>query len=255
MPVFFAPPLPHPAGVSFFLKDLHVFWTLKLISNWVSCLLCGAFCSPSSFCRYEFIWLNSSPLFFCPTRWCRWSTLMPWWSSSTPEKTRPSTCPAFGPPELRERYKQTSVSVSVCLYVCSQICTEWVAAHVWIHDWMCWHSMWESLWSSMVGQLIRSSTETTGVTAVSDVSTELVYFHLNSNTSCLHLPPQIPEYLSISLSLMPSSLPSHTSLAARSLNDRGNNFDHLVAPLQLGHMQTQWDTCTHPVVAALQRVR
>lgn len=64
--------------------------------------------------------------------------------------------------------------------------------------------MWESLWSCVAGQLIRGSTETSRVTAVSDVLTELVYFHLKSNTSCLHLPSAhswIFIHLSLTLSL------------------------------------------------------
>lgn len=120
------------------------------------------------------------------------------------------------PPRI-EGEVRTNLCVCLCLLVCvcTQICTEWVAACVWISDWMCLYSMWERLWSSMVSQLIRSSTETTGVTAVSDVSTELVYFHLNSNTSCLHPPPTNSWiFIQLPLSLLPSSLPSHISLAA-----------------------------------------
>lgn len=158
--------------------------------------------------------------------------LTPWWLNWTLENTKPSTCPASGPPESRERYKQNlcvCVSLLVCVCTALQTASGYSCVNKWLNVYM-----WESLWSCTAGQLIRSSAEMSRVTAASDVLTELVYFHLKSNTSCLHLPPHISEYLAISPpSAVPSSLPLHISLVSLQ-NNSGNKFDHLVAPLQLG---------------------
>lgn len=98
--------------------------------------------------------------------------------------------------------------------------------------------MWESLWSCIASELIRCSTETTGVTAVSSVLTEVIYFSFRVKHKLFTSPSTNSQ------NLVPSSLSLHISLLF--LNDCGNHFDHLVALLQLGHKHsetlahTQW---------------
>lgn len=71
----------------------------------------------------------------------------------------------------------------------------------------------------------------------------------------MRLHPRIAEYLSILHLLVCPLLVTPTSCLVISPDKRGSKVDHLVAPLQLGHIQKQRDACTHPAVAALQRVR
>lgn len=153
---------------------------------------------------------------------------MPWWLSWTLENTRPSTCPAFGPPELRERYKQTCVSVSVCLY-CLYTALHTVSGCLRVNKLTECVYTWESLWSCMGSQLSGSSLETTRDTAVS-VLTGFALFSFEVKHK-LFTSPSTHSWIFIhrSVSRVPSSPRLHISLVSQ--NDRGNKFDHLVAPL------------------------
>lgn len=162
MPVFFL--LQH-SSCNFFppLKDF-VFWTLKLIEFLVFFVMpyaCPAFFSHSFHLLSSFVPSGNAG----GQRWCHGGQDELRWKQDHPPVQHPAP-QNWG----RGTNKPVCLCVSECVY------------------------MWVCLWSCMPSQLIRSSTETTHVTSVSDVLTELVYFYLKSNTSCLHLPPRIPEY-------------------------------------------------------------